>query len=60
MLDDQDYELSQRFVPTLLDLGFIQEEKYATNINGWHIDGSFYIVTGVGKEKCQEWINKQN
>jgi len=60
MIDNPDYELSERFAPKLLDAGFIFLDKWAENTIGFHMDYSFYTTTDKGKEAYEQWNNEKD
>lgn len=46
------YEINQRYLPTLLDLGLVEYRRW-TEKNAWGIVSfSDYFVTDLGKEEC--------
>ncbi len=56
MINDEDYDLNERFAPRLLDWGFIENIRSYNMSFGCHIDYSYYIVTESGKEAYNQWI----
>lgn len=56
MIDDPDYDLNERWAPTLLDAEFIFLDKWGENSIGFHMDYSFYTPTDKGKQAYFEWI----
>ncbi len=56
MINDEDYDLNERFAPRLLDWGFIKEVKYGAYTMGYRLSCSCYKVTNLGKEAYNQWI----
>ena len=50
-----DYDLPERFAPTLLDLGYIEFKCWPQRIPGGFVDCSAYFVTEKGRDSYFEW-----
>lgn len=60
MIDDKDYDLNERYVPRLLDLGYIKLKRgFFGPVQGFHLDYSYYDITELGKTVYEEWKNEQ-
>ena len=62
MIESEDdhgfYEINQRFAPSLLDLGLIEERRWSQNCMGYICTCSAYFVTKKGRKAYKEWKNE--
>jgi hypothetical protein len=58
MLEDPNYEIGVRYIPKLLDSGFIKEIKWTATGEGFHLDCSCYGLTEKGIKAYKEWNNE--
>ncbi len=59
LIDDQYYDLPERYAPSMLDAEYIELLRFGSRYIGGCYDMSYYAITDKGRQAYKEWLERE-